>query len=93
MSAVLRFSTRSLGAAAAVGAGLFCAALLAAEAGKYIGPVDVVASPDGKSLFVVAADAGQILVVDVAAGNVTKTIACPAAPTGLPCRPTVPSCT
>jgi YVTN family beta-propeller protein len=59
------------------------AALVAAEAGKYVGPTDVVAAPDGKSLFVVAADAGQVLVVDVADGTVTKTIACPAAPTGL----------
>ncbi len=83
MSAALRFTTRSSSAAAAGWAGLLCAALLAAEPGKYVGPMDVVASPDGKSLFVLAADAGQILVVDVAGGKVAKTIACPAAPTGL----------
>lgn len=82
MSAALRVVTRSL-----CTAGAWCclvpAMLLAAEAGKYVGPTDVVAAPDGKSLFVVATDAGQILVVDVAAGNVTKSIACPAKPTGL----------
>ena len=73
----LRFVTRSLCVAFAW-TFLLSAAGLAAEAGKYVGPTDVAASPDGKSLFVVAADAGQILVVDVAAGNVTKAIACPA---------------
>ena len=82
MSATLRVVTRSLCAAVAWSC-LVPAVLLAAEAGKYVGPTDVVASPDGKSLFVVAADAGQILVVDVAGGNVAKTIACPANPTGL----------
>lgn len=82
MSASLRVVTGSLLAAIAWSC-LAPAALLAAEAGKYVGPIDVVASPDGKSLFVVAADAGQVLVVDVAGGNVTKTIACPTAPTGL----------
>ena len=82
MSAALRVVTRSLCAAIAWSC-LVPALLLAAEAGTYVGPTDVVASPDGKSLFVVAADAGQILVVDVAGGNVTKTIACPAKPTGL----------
>ena len=82
MSATLRMVTRSLGAALACSC-LAPALLLAAEAGKYVGPTDVVASPDGKRLFVVAADAGQVMVVDVAGGNVTKTIACPTRPTGL----------
>ena len=82
MSAALRVVNRSLCTAVAWCC-LVPAVLLAAEAGKYVGPTDVVAAPDGKSLFVVATDAGQILVVDVAAGNVTKSIACPAKPTGL----------
>ncbi len=82
MSATLRVVTRFLSGAIAWCC-LVPAVLLAAEAGKYVGPIDVVASPDGKSLFVVAADASQILVVDVAGGNVAKAIACPAEPTGL----------
>jgi len=82
MSATFRFVTRSLGTAIAWSC-LVSAALMAAEAGKYVGPTDVVAAPDGKSLFVLAADAGQVLVVNVADGKVAKTIACPATPTGL----------
>lgn len=82
MSATFRFVIRSLGAAVAWSC-LLAAALVAAEAGKYVGPADVVAAPDGKSLFVVAADSGQVMVVDVAEGKVTKAIDCPAAPTGL----------
>lgn len=49
----------------------------------YQGPTDLVASPDGKTLFVLSQDAGQIAVVDVASGKVAKTFACPAPPTGL----------
>ena len=60
-------------------AGLAAGAMGAA----YQGPTDLVASPDGKSLFVLCQDAGQIAVVDVASGKVAKTIACPAPPTGL----------
>jgi len=54
-----------------------------AEPGKYLGPIDVLASPDGKSLYVVEADAQKIDVVDIAAGKVARSIACPAAPTGI----------
>lgn len=59
----------------------------AAEPGKYLGPIDVVASPDGKTLYVVEADGQQIAVVDVAGGKVARTIACPAEPTGLAVSP------
>ncbi len=54
----------------------------AAEPSKYLGPIDVVASPDGKTLYVVEADGLQIAVVNVADGKVARTIACPAEPTG-----------
>jgi YVTN family beta-propeller protein len=55
----------------------------AAEPGKYRGPIDVLASPDQKSLYVVEADAGEIAVVDVAGGTVSRRIACPHRPSGL----------
>jgi len=54
---------------------------------NYLGPIDVVASADGKSLFVVNADAKQIAVVDPAGGKVSKSIAMPAQPTGLVLSP------
>lgn len=56
---------------------------VSAEAAGYLGPGEVVAANDGKSLLVLNLDAGQIAVVDRAAGKVTRTIACPARPTGL----------
>jgi len=59
----------------------------AAVSGEYLGPSDVVASKDGKSLFVLAADAGQIAVVEIAGGRVTRSINCPASPTGLVLSP------
>lgn len=68
--------------------GATCAPAAAAEASKYLGPIDVVAAPDGKTLYVVEADAKQIAVVDVASGKVARTIACPAQPTGLAVSPT-----
>jgi len=63
-----------------------CTALVGpvgAEPGKYLGPIDVLASPDGKSLYVVEADAQKIDVVDISSGKVARSIACPAAPTGI----------
>ena len=56
-------------------------------AAEYLGPSDVVAAKDGKSLFVLNVDAGQIAVVDIAAGKVAKKIDCPANPTGLVLSP------
>lgn len=49
----------------------------------FLGPIDVVASLDGKTLFVACADAKGIAVVDVAAGEVSRSLALPAEPTGL----------
>ncbi len=54
-----------------------------AAAAKYLGPVAVVGSKDGKRLFVANADARRIAVVDVAGGKVTSSIAVPAEPTGM----------
>ena len=59
----------------------------AAEPGKYLGPWDLVASPDGKSLFVLNVDAAQVAVVDVASSKVARTIALLAGPTGLAVSP------
>ena len=57
--------------------------MLRGEAGKYLGPIDVVASPDQKALYVVEMDAQRIDVLDAATNQVVRSIACPAAPTGL----------
>lgn len=62
---------------------LAAAVCAAAGAAPYQGPSDLVASKDGKSLLVLCEDAGQIAVVDVASGAVTRRFACPAPPTGL----------
>lgn len=51
--------------------------------GRYLGPIDVVASKDGKSLYVVEADANRVDVVDVTIEKVVQSIACPARPTGV----------
>ena len=53
------------------------------EQAAYLGPSDVVASADGKTLYVVNVDARQVAVVDVAGGNVRRSIDMPAEPTGL----------
>ena len=60
--------------------------VLAAQPGEYLGPLDVVASKDGKSLLVLNADAKQIAVVEVG-GNVARSFQMPAAPTGLVLSP------
>jgi len=53
----------------------------------FLGPFDVVASPDGKTLYVACAGAKQIAVVDPAGGKVSRTIGMPAEPTGLVLSP------
>ncbi len=55
----------------------------AASAADYLGPNQVVAAKDGKTLYVLEVDAGQIAVVDPAAGKVLRTITPPARPTGV----------
>ena len=56
---------------------------LAAAKGQYQGPSEVVASPDGKELFVTCADANRIAVIEAAGQKVVRSLACPARPTGL----------
>ena len=58
-----------------------------AAADAYLGPVEVVASKDGKRLFVANADAKQVAVVDVPSGKVTRSIVMPAEPTGIALDP------
>ena len=54
-----------------------------AESGSYLGPVALVASPDGSRLFVANADRRQIAVVDLRRGKTAGAIDMPAEPTGL----------
>jgi len=58
----------------------------AKQPAKYLGPLDVVASADGKSLLVLNADARQIAVVDPG-GKPIRSIDMPATPTGLVLSP------
>jgi YVTN family beta-propeller protein len=72
--------------------GMVCLMLIggfgsAAATASYLGPVAVVASKDGKRLFVANADARQVAVVDVVSGKVTRSIAMPAAPAGMVLSP------
>jgi DNA-binding beta-propeller fold protein YncE len=52
-----------------------------------LGPTDIVASPDGKTLYVAAADAKMVLEVDADRGRISQSIAMPAEPTGLVLSP------
>ena len=52
-----------------------------------LGPVAAVASTDGSLLFVAAADAKQILVVDTKSRTVIRSIGVPASPTGMVLAP------
>jgi YVTN family beta-propeller protein len=57
-----------------------------AKPGEYLGPCCVEAAEDGKTLYVLNADAKQIAVVD-AAGKVQRQIALPEPPTGMALSP------
>ena len=59
----------------------------AAEPGKYLGPSNVVATPDGKTLLVLCQDAGRVALVDPASGKVLETFEVPVTPTGLTLSP------
>jgi YVTN family beta-propeller protein len=54
-----------------------------AVADEYLGPVDIAASADERHLYVVQSDAQRIDVVNVAEGEVVRSIACPAPPMGV----------
>ena len=66
-----------------LGACALLTGVLKAEAGKYLGPIDVVAAPDQKTLYVVEMDGQRVDVLDAASNQIVRNIACPAAPTGL----------
>ncbi len=50
---------------------------------NYLSPAALVATRDGRTLFVACATAQRVLAVDAAEGRVTRTIPTPAPPTGL----------
>ncbi len=52
-------------------------------AADYLGPNDMVATPDGKTLLISCQDAKQVLYFDIAGKKVAKTVALPQSPTGL----------
>jgi YVTN family beta-propeller protein len=66
---------------------LTAAPAASASAADYLGPSQVLAAKDGKTLYVLELDAGQIAVVDPAAGKVLRTITPPARPTGVAVSP------
>ena len=55
--------------------------------GKYLGPCSLVASKDGKSLYVACADAEQISLIDIHSGKSIRSINMPGEPTGLTLSP------
>ncbi|MBN2474495.1 MAG: PD40 domain-containing protein [Pirellulales bacterium] len=67
--------------------GLLAAGPGIAVAADYLGPTVVVASQDGKSLFVCNTDAQQIAVVDLADSKVVRSVDVPAEPTGIVLSP------
>jgi len=57
------------------------------EAADYLGPCALVASKDGKTLYVAAADAKRIMLVDIEHGSASSPFHLPAEPTGLTLSP------
>jgi YVTN family beta-propeller protein len=86
---VSRVFTASLFQRALIGVGicLLGSGWTLGDPGEYLGPVDVVASPDQTTLYVVQFDAMRIDAVDVATHQVVRSIACPAEPRGLVVHP------
>ncbi len=66
---------------------LIAAGAKPAEPGNYLGPLQVIASRDGTTLFVLNVDANQISVVQTADGKVSRTIPVPPRPTGMAISP------
>jgi YVTN family beta-propeller protein len=62
-------------------------AAVAAESPAYLGPTAVLASKDGRDLYVANADAGQVMVVDLMQGMPSRSIRVPAEPTGMALSP------
>ena len=61
---------------------VLCVAPMAGAA-DYLSPSAMVASPDGKAIYVALYDGTQVAVFDVASGKVTRTIAVRSNPTGV----------
>ncbi len=66
---------------------LFCASETSAAAPDFLGPDAIVASKDGKTLYVTCRDSSELLAVDVAGRKVIGKIALPAEPTGMALTP------
>lgn len=58
-------------------------AVAAVTATDWLGPANLVTSPDGESLLVTCLDAKRLVVVDLDSGELSKTIPMPANPTGI----------
>ncbi len=71
----------------AVSSGAIQAAEAAGQAGNWLGPCALAASPDGKTLYVACADARQIAWIELPRGRVVRRVAVPAEPTGLVVTP------
>ena len=73
--------------------GLLLAAVLiigawsAGEAARYLNPVEMALSSDGRSLYVVCEKSDELRVVDIASGKVVKQIAVGHVPTGISLSP------
>ena len=66
---------------------ILLATAAAGRAGAYQGPCDLVASKDGKTLYVINADARQVAWVELPGGTVARRVDLPAKPTGLVLSP------
>ena len=66
---------------------LFSATEQLAAQPKFLGPDAIVASNDGKTLYVTCKDANQLLAVDVTARKVIRRTSLPAEPTGIALSP------
>jgi len=77
----------------AIAVGLLVAAVLAlgawsaSEQERYLNPVEMAFSPDGRFLYVICENADQLRVVDLASGAVVKQITVGRMPTGLSLSP------
>jgi len=63
------------------------AAIASGQTEDYLGPSDLVASKDGKTLYVVNVDARQLAWVALPGGNLMRRVDVPAEPTGLALSP------
>jgi len=66
---------------------VFLTAAVAGRAADYLGPSDLVASKDAKTLYVINADARQVAWVELPGGKVIRRVDVPAEPTGLALTP------